>query len=192
MFRSGKKSSKKKDSENPSPDCNQDEELLVLKSDFSFHPPDAAERKAYWKACSNQVDAPTEERFPVMFIREVVGGLPSKTTSAFLAKAREYTRVPDAVEFQIPRRGERADNPPEGYFTCYDAVLVRCRLWFPIPEIIVCVLDRFQVSFSQLNPTSFEILIGLVILCYEHGLSLITDHFEALVRVQFVRELRCW
>ncbi|KAL0713353.1 hypothetical protein Bca4012_020331 [Brassica carinata] len=192
MFRSGKKSFNKKVSENPSPECNQDEELLVPKSKFLFHPPDAAERETYWKACSNKIDTPTEERFPVMRIRDVAGGLPSKTTSAFLAKARDYARVPDAVEFRIPRRGERADNPPEGYFTCYEAVLVRCRLWFPIPEIIVRVLDRFQVSLSQLNPTSFEILIGLVILGYEHGLSLITDHLEALVRVQFVRESRCW
>ncbi|KAL0886174.1 hypothetical protein Bca101_010157 [Brassica carinata] len=192
MFRSGKKSSKKKVSENPSPECNQDEELLVPKSEFSFHPPDAAEREAYWKACSNQIDAPTEECFPVMRIRDVAGGLPSKTTSTFFVKAREYARVSNAVEFRIPRRAERADDPPEGYFTCYEAVLVRCLLWFPIPEIIVRVLDRFQVSFSQLNPTSFEILIGLVILSYELGLSLITDHFEALVRVQFVRESRCW
>ncbi|KAL0730381.1 hypothetical protein Bca4012_026474 [Brassica carinata] len=188
MFRRGKKSSKK----NPSPGWNQDEELLVLKSEFSFHPPDAAEREAYWKASSNQIDAPPEECFPVMRTRDVAGGLPSKTTSTFLAKAREYSRVPDAVEFRIPRRGERADDPLEGYFPCYEAVLVRRRLWFPIPEIIVHVLDRFQVSFSQLNPTSFKIIIGLVILSYEHGLSLITDLFEALVRVQFVRESRCW
>ncbi|KAL0864651.1 hypothetical protein Bca101_043769 [Brassica carinata] len=187
MFRSGKKSSKKKFSENPSPECNQDEELLVPKSKFSFHPPNAAEREAYWKACSSQIDSPTEECFFVMRIQDVVGGLPSKTTSTFLAKAREYARVPDAVEFRTPRRGERADNPPEGYFTCYESVLVRCRLWFPIPEIIVRVLDRFQVY-----PTSFVILIGLVILSYEHGLSLITDHFEALVRVQFVWESCCW
>ncbi|KAL0722701.1 hypothetical protein Bca4012_037300 [Brassica carinata] len=120
MFRSGKKSSKKKVSENPSPECNQDEELLVPKPEFPFHPPDAAEREAYWKARSNQIDAPPEECFPVMRTRDVAGGLPSKTTSTFLAKAREYARVPDAVEFRIPRHGERADDPLEGYFTCYE------------------------------------------------------------------------
>uniref|UniRef100_A0A0D3BHJ1 Uncharacterized protein n=1 Tax=Brassica oleracea var. oleracea TaxID=109376 RepID=A0A0D3BHJ1_BRAOL len=71
----------------------------------------------------------------------------------------------DAVEFRIPCRGESADNPPEGYFTCYES---------------------FLVSISQLNPISFQHLIGVVILSYEHGLSLTTDHFEAIFRLKLV------
>ncbi|KAF8085098.1 hypothetical protein N665_0681s0021 [Sinapis alba] len=86
------------------------------------------------------------------------------------------------MEFRIPRQGGMADDLPTGDFACYEVHIVRCRLWFSIPDIIIRTLKHFGLSIGQINLTGLQHVLGILVLGYEHGVPLSVDHFEALLK----------
>ncbi|CAG7888827.1 unnamed protein product [Brassica rapa] len=117
---------------------------------------------------------------------ERVVGRPCKCTLPFLGTVHSFCHVPENVDFRLPLEGERADEPPEGFFTLYEEHLMRARLWFPIPSVIVEFLNRLEVSISQISPRGIKHLVGLLVLGYERGIELTAEYIEAFLTLSRV------
>ncbi|KAF3585812.1 hypothetical protein F2Q69_00029381 [Brassica cretica] len=88
---------------------------------------------------------------------------PSMVSSDYLTTLRDFYQIPCGVVFRIPSGNESANNPPEGFFTCYEAFLVYFRMWFPIPGTIVQALHHFRLSISQLSVPALQHWLGVLI-----------------------------
>uniref|UniRef100_A0A0D3D7M3 Uncharacterized protein n=1 Tax=Brassica oleracea var. oleracea TaxID=109376 RepID=A0A0D3D7M3_BRAOL len=103
---------------------------------------------------------------------------PSMVSPDYLTTLRDFYQIPSGVVFRIPSGNESAKNPPEGFFTCYEAFLVYCRMWFPIPGTIVRALPYFRLSISQLSVPALQHWLGVLIASYDLGMDLNPDDFE--------------
>uniref|UniRef100_A0A0D3BUX1 DUF1985 domain-containing protein n=1 Tax=Brassica oleracea var. oleracea TaxID=109376 RepID=A0A0D3BUX1_BRAOL len=138
-----------------------DRDILVPKAEFIPHSVDPAEGEAYWIARCGLIIPLLEASFPIMNRRMIDASAPSRTSLDFLRVV-----LPDDVEFQIPRRGQSADNPPED--PRYHSPCVGPLRGIDKPS------DPHQSSapYWCCNP-EFRI-----------GISLTAGHFKALFRLQ--------
>uniref|UniRef100_A0A0D3D5Y4 Uncharacterized protein n=1 Tax=Brassica oleracea var. oleracea TaxID=109376 RepID=A0A0D3D5Y4_BRAOL len=96
----------------------------------------------------------------------------------YLTTLRDFYQIPSGVVFWIPSGNESVKSPPEGFITCYEAFLVYCRMWFPIPGTIVRALHLFGLSISQLSVPALQHWLGVLISSYELGMDLNPGDFE--------------
>ncbi|WZZ35102.1 hypothetical protein YC2023_018503 [Brassica napus] len=66
---------------------------------------------------------------------------------------------------------------------------MQCHLWIPMPELIVQLLNRFNLSISQVNLCGLQHLVGILVLSYELGITLGADHLEVLVEPRWSTSL---
>uniref|UniRef100_A0A0D3ASY2 Uncharacterized protein n=1 Tax=Brassica oleracea var. oleracea TaxID=109376 RepID=A0A0D3ASY2_BRAOL len=174
---SRKRSSKKKTSPQSSSGNPCTNEEIVPKEEFEV---EQEEKKAYWDVLCGSITPPPEVFYPTRPSTQLDPTLPSRTSPAYLKTLREFYRVLSGVVFRVPVHGESAEDPPERFFTCYEAFLTRCRMWFLIPEAIVRTLDHFELSISQLNVAALQTFLSVLILSYELGMDLSPYDFEGL------------
>lgn len=130
---------------------NSQSHVVVPKEEFSLPLVDSEDVEAYWAAGGETRPTKPGTWVPPTFRANRIAGCPSLVCPNDLDSIREFCQVPDAVEFRLPVAGEGEKDAPDGFYTCYDAFLMQCHLWFPIPEIVVRYLHRLGLSISQMT-----------------------------------------
>ncbi|XP_024010340.1 uncharacterized protein At3g60930, chloroplastic-like [Eutrema salsugineum] len=92
--------------------------------------------------------------------------------------------ISEAVEFVVPEKSDRADNPPENHFTLYEAFFELCFLWFPIPGVILEYLWKHGISIGQIMPRGLRHMIGILVRSFECGLDIELNHLLNLLEIR--------
>lgn len=98
------------------------------------------------------------------------------STAASLNNLAECCFVPSDIELTVPNPDERADRPPDGFFTLYEVYFRKCYLWFPIPGAILEFLWRSRLTLSQITPRGVRYLVGIFLRSYECGHDVDVNH----------------
>ncbi|XP_048623916.1 uncharacterized protein LOC125592634 [Brassica napus] len=166
---SRKGSSKRNSSSHSSSGDSSANEVIAPKEEFEV---EEEAKDAYYKALCGSPPPSQDIPIPKRPVRLPNAPLaPSMVSSDYLSTLREFYQIPSGVVFQIPNGNESAKNPPEGFFTCYEAFLVYSRMWFPIPGTIVRALRHFGLSISQLSVPALQHWLGMLILSYKLGMD---------------------
>lgn len=173
---SRKGSSKRNSSSHSSSGDSSANEVIAPKEEFEV---EEEAKDAYYKALCGSPPPSQDIPIPKRPVRSPNAPLaPSMVSSDYLTTLRDFYQIPSGVVFRIMSGNESAKNPPEGFFTCYEAFLVYCRMWFPIPGTIVRALHHFGLSISQLSVPALQHWLGVLISSYELGMDLNPGDFE--------------
>ncbi|XP_024013953.1 uncharacterized protein At3g60930, chloroplastic-like [Eutrema salsugineum] len=101
-----------------------------------------------------------------------------------LEALRHRFGISEAVEFVVPEKSDRADNPPENHFTLYEAFFELCFLWFPIPGVILEYLWKHGISIGQIMQRGLRHMIGILVRSFECGVDIELNHLLNLLEVR--------
>ncbi|XP_024016192.1 uncharacterized protein At3g60930, chloroplastic-like [Eutrema salsugineum] len=101
-----------------------------------------------------------------------------------LEALRHHFGISEAVEFVVPEKSDRANNPPENHFTLYEAFFELCFLWFPIPGVILEYLWKHGISIGQIMPRGLRHMIGIFVRSFECGLDIELNHLLNLLEIR--------
>ncbi|KAG7564198.1 hypothetical protein ISN44_As10g009660 [Arabidopsis suecica] len=108
------------------------------------------------------------------------------STSDSLRELKARFNFSEGVALRLPTPNERADDPPEGFFTLYEGFFYFCFLWFPIPRPIIEYLWSYKLALAQITTRGLRHLIGILVRGIETYNNVGLDHLRNLLEIRRV------
>lgn len=99
-----------------------------------------------------------------------VNRIPSSLCAGKLEQIRAEFHIPDSVEMLPPGPSERAHHTNDHRVAVYEDSF-KSGLRFPLPGLLVELLQYYRLGLGQLNPNSIRMLIGFLFLCNLHSVK---------------------
>ncbi|KAG7533319.1 hypothetical protein ISN45_Aa08g009580 [Arabidopsis thaliana x Arabidopsis arenosa] len=108
----------------------------------------------------------------------------SQSTHASLGALRRLCNIPQEIEFSLPGPNESPEMVREGYCCAYEVYFKGCRLFFPIPEVLLLYLLHLGIAFPQMAPNFLRYVLSTLTVSAEAGFSLTTSELLGLFRAR--------
>ncbi|XP_056864129.1 meiosis-specific protein ASY2-like [Raphanus sativus] len=66
---------------------------------------------------------------------------------------------------------ETPETAPEGWFCIHEKYISKCHLRFPLPDLLLDLLDHYQLALSQLCPSVIRVISGFITRAKEEGVA---------------------
>ncbi|XP_056843148.1 uncharacterized protein At3g60930, chloroplastic-like [Raphanus sativus] len=66
---------------------------------------------------------------------------------------------------------ETPETAPEGWFFIHEKYISKCHLRFPLPDLLLDLLDHYQLALSQLCPSVIRVINGFITRAKEEGVA---------------------
>ncbi|XP_023634297.1 meiosis-specific protein ASY2-like [Capsella rubella] len=141
---------------------------------------------------SNPVRSRGEDRFaaPGVFLNDIqptldhrgqIGGIPTSSTVSSINEMLDVCGLGrSGVSILIPHETQRPWTSPKGYICLYEMYFTRCRLRFPLPELLSQYTHRRKLAISQLAPASICNIVEILTLASEVGTRVPVMCFEEM------------
>ncbi|KAG7579702.1 hypothetical protein ISN45_Aa03g038210 [Arabidopsis thaliana x Arabidopsis arenosa] len=108
------------------------------------------------------------------------------STSDSLRELKARFNFSEGVTLRLPTPNERADDPPEGFFTLYEGFFYFCFLWFPIPRPIIEYMWSYKLALAQITTRGLRHLVGILVRGIETYNNVGLDHLRNLLEIRRV------